>query len=74
MGIRRDEGFRDGGSSVFIVEDGKAKRVNTPITVMVNNMVTINNQPFDKPYIISAVELLRDGTPVIANNVGAAQP
>lgn len=64
----------DGGSSVFIVEDGKAKRVITPITVTTNNMVTINNQPFDKAYIISAVELLRDGTPVIANNVGAAQP
>jgi RND family efflux transporter MFP subunit len=64
----------DGGSSVFIVEDGKAKRVITPVTITANNMVTINNQPFDKAYIISAVELLRDGTPVIANNVGSAQP
>jgi RND family efflux transporter MFP subunit len=64
----------DGGSSVFIVEDGKAKRVNTPYTNAAGDMVNINNQPFDKAYIISAVELLRDGTAITINNVSGTQP
>jgi RND family efflux transporter MFP subunit len=64
----------DGGSSVFILEDGKAKRINTPFTNTTGDMVSINNQPLDKAYIISAVELLRDGTPVTANNVGGTLP
>lgn len=59
----------DGGSSVFVAENGIAKRVVTDYTTMPNNFVTINNQPASKAYIITGVELLQDGTPIIPNVV-----
>lgn len=54
----------DGGSSVFVVENGKAKRVITSYTNMPDNRVAISNHDFDLPYIVSAVELLKEGTVV----------
>ena len=54
----------DGGSSVFVVENGKAKRIITPYTALLNNMVSIANQPANALYILTGIELLRDGTPV----------
>jgi RND family efflux transporter MFP subunit len=57
----------DGGSSVFVAENGFAKRVVTAYTAMPNNFVTINNQPANEAYIITGVELLQEGTPIIPN-------
>jgi RND family efflux transporter MFP subunit len=63
----------DGGSSVFVLENGKAKRIITPYTVLANNMVSIPNQPANLPYILTAIELLQDGTPVTANIIQATR-
>lgn len=59
----------DGGSSVFVVENGKAKRIITAYTSMSGNRVAISNQGVDLPYIVSAVELLKEGTSVLPNVV-----
>jgi len=59
----------DGGSSVFIAKNGVAKRVVIEYTAMPNNKVIINNQPADNAYIITGVELLQEGTAIIANVV-----
>lgn len=61
----------DGGSSVFIAENGVAKRLVIEYTAMPNNKVIINNQPADKAYIISGVELLQEGTAIMAKVVDA---
>ena len=61
----------DGGSSVFVAEQGIAKRVVTDFTVLPNGQVTINQQPADKAYIITGVELLQDGAPITVNVVKA---
>jgi RND family efflux transporter MFP subunit len=63
----------DGGSSVFIVENGKAKRIITPYTVMPNNMVSIMGQPADVAYILTGIELLQNGTRVNPNIVKSPQ-
>lgn len=62
----------DGGSSVFIVENGIAKRVITAYTDMQNGTVAISGQAFDKAYVISGVELLTDGSMVNATTVSSA--
>nr|WP_136250984.1 efflux RND transporter periplasmic adaptor subunit [Ningiella ruwaisensis] len=62
----------DGGSSIFVVEDGKAKRIVTPYKNMPNGMVSIENGESDKAYIISGIELLKDGAPVKVNDVSAS--
>jgi RND family efflux transporter MFP subunit len=59
----------DGGSSVFVVENGTAKRVITSYSSLANNMVAIANQPADMAYILTGVELLQNGTPVKVNIV-----
>lgn len=59
----------DGGSSVFIDDNGKAKRIITSFTDLPGNLVAINNQAFDLPYIISGVELLKDGSTIKPNLV-----
>lgn len=59
----------DGGSSVFVVENGKAKRIITPYTALADNMVSIPNQPSNVPYILTGIELLQDGTEVNVNIV-----
>ena len=59
----------DGGSSVFIVDNGKAKRIITSYTSLPGNQVAISNQAFDLAYIVSGVELLKEGTPITPNVV-----
>jgi RND family efflux transporter MFP subunit len=61
----------DGGSSVFIAENGVAKRVITTYTAAANGQVTIQNQAADKAYIITGVAVLQDGMPVTVNVVDA---
>ncbi len=61
----------DGGSSVFIVEDDKAKRVITSFVDMRDGNVAISGQAFDKAYVISGVEVLSDGMTVNATIVRA---
>jgi RND family efflux transporter MFP subunit len=63
----------DGGSSVFIAESGVAKRVITNYRTLSGDWVVINNQPANKAYIISGVELLQDGTAVTPNIVESAR-
>jgi RND family efflux transporter MFP subunit len=55
----------DGGSSVFIVQNGVAKRIVTAFTSLPNNQVTINNQNTDAAFIISGVASLQDGTAIV---------
>ncbi|WP_395338305.1 efflux RND transporter periplasmic adaptor subunit [Ningiella sp. W23] len=59
----------DGGSSVFIAENGKAVRIVTPYQNMPNGMISIANQDTGKAYIVSGVELLKDGDAVMPNEV-----
>jgi RND family efflux transporter MFP subunit len=61
----------DGGSSVFIVKNGIAKRIITSYVQMSGNLVEISDHPVDLPYIVTGVELLKDGTPVTANTVAS---
>lgn len=61
----------DGGSSVFIVKNGMAKRIITSYVQMSGNLVEISDHPVDLPYIVTGVELLKDGTPVTANIVAS---
>ena len=61
----------DGGSSVFIVKNGMAKRIITSYVHMSGNLVEISDHPVDLPYIVTGVELLKDGTPVTANTVAS---
>jgi RND family efflux transporter MFP subunit len=61
----------DGGSSVFIVKNGMAKRIITSYVQMSGNLVEISDHPVDLPYIVTGVELLKDGTPVTANTVAS---
>jgi RND family efflux transporter MFP subunit len=63
----------DGGSSVFIDDNGKAKRIITSFTDLPGNLVAISNQPFDLPYVISGVELLKDGSVIKPNLVQSSR-
>lgn len=63
----------DGGSSVFIVENGVAKRIITSYTSMPGNRVAISNQPLDLAYIVSGVELMKEGTAVTPNTVASTR-
>ncbi len=59
----------DGNSSIFIVQNNTAKRVVTDYMLMSNGQVAIHNQPPNQGYIITAVELLKDGSPITVNLV-----
>ncbi|MFT6991992.1 MAG: RND family efflux transporter MFP subunit [Paraglaciecola sp.] len=63
----------DGGSSVFIVENGMAKRIITSYVQMPGDRVEISHHPVNQPYIVTGVELLKDGTPVTANTVASSR-
>lgn len=63
----------DGGSSVFVVENGKAKRVLTPYTDMRDGKVAIAGLDSSQAYAVSGVELLRDGAAVNAIDVSGEQ-
>ncbi len=59
----------DGNSSIFIVQNNTAKRMVTDYVLISNDQVAIHNQPPDQGYIITAVELLKDGSPITVNVV-----
>ncbi|WP_395373429.1 efflux RND transporter periplasmic adaptor subunit [Marinicella sp. W31] len=59
----------DGNSSVFTVVNNRAKRVVTQYTNMPDDRVAIYGQPANQPYIISGVELLREGAVLDINEV-----
>ncbi len=63
----------DGNSSVFIVENNMAKRVVTDYVLMPNNQVAVHNQPPNQGYIVTAVELLKDGSPIVVNVVESSR-
>ncbi len=64
----------DGNSSVFIVVENRAKRVVTKFTHLSGDQVAIYGQPTNLAYIISGVELLREGSPVEINVVEGMTP
>ncbi|WP_223788528.1 efflux RND transporter periplasmic adaptor subunit [Marinicella meishanensis] len=64
----------DGNSSVFVVENNRAKRLVTPHTEMTGNQVTIYGLPADRAYIVKGVEMLQDGMPVTMNVIAVKQP
>lgn len=57
----------DGNSSVFVVENNRAKRVVTDYKTMSNGQVAVYNQPPNQVYVVTGVELLTDGQPVNVN-------
>ncbi len=63
----------DGNSSVFVVENNQAKRLLTSFTPMSNNQVAIYGQPAKQAYIVSGVELLREGVEVVMNVIQSEQ-
>ncbi len=59
----------DGGSSVFVVENNRAKRINTPFSRINSEQIAIPNPSINLPFIVTAVELLVDNAPVSVNQV-----
>ena len=59
----------DGNSSVFTVENNRAKRLVTQYTNMPGDRVAIYGLPANQPYIVSGVELLREGSVLDLNEV-----
>lgn len=59
----------DGGSSVFIVENNRAKRVITVYTQLANGNVAIENKQNGATYIVTGIELLSDGMAVLPNTI-----
>lgn len=59
----------DGKSSVFIVENNRAKRLVTTFKTMPNNQVALYGLSVKHAYITKGVEVLRDGTAVSVNVV-----
>ncbi len=59
----------DGGNSVFAVENGMAKRVQVNIVKQQGNRVAIYQQQAGQGYVVTGVELLKDGTAVQVNRV-----
>ncbi len=57
----------DGNSSVFVVDNNQARRLVTAFTSLPNNQVAIYGQPANQAYIVSGVELLREGSTIVAN-------
>lgn len=59
----------DGNSSVFVVENNRAKRIVTNYTNAAGGQVAINGYDENLPFIITGVELLIDGAQVEINAV-----
>lgn len=59
----------DGNSSVFVVENGRAKRIITEFTDISENKVAIYGLAAEQTYIISGIELLKDDALVQVNLV-----
>lgn len=62
----------DGGSSVFAIENGKAKRYVVQIGKKQGDDVAVVGAPPELNYVIKGVELMQDGQDVTANLVDAA--
>ena len=54
----------DGGFSVFTVTSNRAQRVLVELIEQQANQVAVNNISADSSYVVSGVELLKDGDPV----------
>ncbi len=59
----------DGGSSVFVVDNNKAKRIITDYSMLANGNVSVQSTQTKLAYIVTGIELLSDGTPVIPNTI-----
>ncbi|MCO7224400.1 efflux RND transporter periplasmic adaptor subunit [Pleionea sp. CnH1-48] len=59
----------DGGNSVFAVVSGKAKRVFVNINEQRDDLVAVTQASANLAYVISGVELLRDGQKLKVNKV-----
>lgn len=57
----------DGGSSVFTVDGNQAKRLLVKITKQQGQKVAVTGLDVDKPFVVSGVELLKDGDKVKVN-------
>ncbi len=64
----------DGNSSVFVVENNRARRLVTSYTPMPDNQVAIYGLPLEKAYIIRGVELLKEGAAVTMNVIEDKRP
>jgi len=64
----------DGNSSVFVVENNRAKRLVTGFTPLADNQVAIYGLPADQAYIIKGVEMLKEGAEVSMNEVRDQRP
>lgn len=64
----------DGNSSVFVVKNNRAHRIITDFTDMSNGKVAIYGQAAGQTYIVSGIEVLKDGAPVEVNLVNGNQP
>ena len=53
------------------IKNGKAKRIITSYMHLPNGQGSISNQNADLPYIVSGIEVLRDGMSVTATNISA---
>lgn len=51
----------DGGTSVFAVVDNKAKRFIVKVINQRNNLVAVSGAPAKQAFVVSGVELLREG-------------
>lgn len=63
----------DGGRSVFVVDNNKASRVLVKVAKTDGNLVAVTGTSADKPFVVSGVELLRDGDRVQVNKVNKAE-
>lgn len=57
----------DGGNSVFVLENNQAKRVLVKVVKKQGLQVAITGADADKPFVMSGVELLKDGDAVKVN-------
>jgi len=51
----------DGGRSIFTVVDNKAKRVLVNVVKQQGNKVAVRGAPAEQPFVITGVELLKEG-------------
>ncbi len=64
----------DGNSSVFVVENNRAKRVVTSFTPMAGGLVSIQGLSAKQAYITKGVEVLKDGSLVEAQIIQDKRP
>ena len=59
----------DGGTSVFTVENNKAKRVLVKVANQDGRKVAVANAAPEQLYVLTGIELLKDGDPIQVNQV-----